>query len=142
MGRHMAANLVRAGFAVHGVDINEKNLKMADEMGIKPFDKINQACEGLTGNDFVITSLPDTSDVEKTMVTKGGILESVADKEGCMIIDTSTVSPIASQQFHKVAKETNCRFLDAPVAGGVPGAKNGSLVFMVGAGSEEDFEYS
>ena len=44
MGLHMAANLVRAGFAVHGVDINEKNLKMADEMGIKPFDKINQAC--------------------------------------------------------------------------------------------------
>ena len=57
-----------------------------------------------------------------------------------MIIDSSTISPITSKDLNKKAKDYGMTYLDAPVSGGVPGATNGTLTFMVGAESEQVFE--
>jgi len=57
-----------------------------------------------------------------------------------MVCDTSTISPIASKEFYKTAKDLGMRFCDTPMSGGIMGAQNGTLTFMVGAGSDEDFE--
>ena len=104
MGLAMASNLVkRGGFTVHGVDLNEKTLAKAQELGIEPFDKIDEACKGLTGEDFVVTCLPKTEHIEKAMMKDGGVIASAP--KGCMIVDTSTIHPIASKQFFQLAKD-------------------------------------
>jgi 3-hydroxyisobutyrate dehydrogenase len=139
MGLHMANNLIKGGFAVRGVDLSERALKEAEKFGIEPFDQIDKACKDLTSEDYIVTSLPKTEDVEHAMIR--GVLPSL-EGTGSMIIDTSTIHPTASKQFYKFAQEAGATYCDAPVNGGVPGAESGTLVTMVGAGSEKDFERS
>lgn len=69
-----------------------------------------------------------------------GILNSAS--EGTFICDVSTISPIASGQFAEAAQKKGMTFVDSPMSGGIMGAKAGTLTFMVGANSEEDFEKS
>jgi len=57
-----------------------------------------------------------------------------------MICDTSTISPIASKEFAKTARDAGMRFCDTPMSGGIMGAQNGTLTFMVGSHNIEDFE--
>lgn len=90
---HMANNLIKGGFAVRGVDLSERVLKEAEKLGIEPFDQIDKACKDLTSDDYVVTCLPKTQDVEQAMVR--GVLPSLQGT-GSMIIDTSTIHPIAS----------------------------------------------
>ena len=87
--------------------------------------------------DYIVTSLPRTQDVEKVLHMDGGIFASAAPKT--MIVDSSTISPIAAKEFYESAKEKDMTFLDTPMSGGIMGAANGSLTFMVG--SKENDEY-
>jgi 2-hydroxy-3-oxopropionate reductase len=88
-------------------------------------------------SDVVITMLPDTPDVEWAFSGKDGILDGV--RPGMLLIDMSTVSPIAVRRLAREARVRDCSFLDAPVSGGEIGAQNGTLSIMAG-GEESAFK--
>ena len=84
-----------------------------------------------------MTSVPATKDVEEVLAGPGGIFENA--KKGTYIVDTSTISPIASKEFAAEAKKRDLIFVDSPMSGGITGAQNGTLTFMVGC-DKENFE--
>jgi 2-hydroxy-3-oxopropionate reductase len=81
--------------------------------------------------------LPDSPQVSEIVADEGGILEGV--KEGSLIIDMSTISPVVTGELAEQIQEKGAAMLDAPVSGGDVGAQNGTLSIMVG-GDEADFE--
>lgn len=82
----------------------------------------------------MITSVPATKDVEEILKGKDGIFNNA--KKGTCIVDTSTISPVASKDFAADAKKKDMIFVDSPMSGGIAGAQNGTLTFMVGCEKE------
>jgi len=70
--------------------------------------------------DYIVFSLPKTSDVEKVLKDKDGVFNN-ANKDTC-IVDTSTISPIAAKEFSETAKKHGMKYLDTPMSGGIMGA--------------------
>jgi 2-hydroxy-3-oxopropionate reductase len=133
MGRPMALNLIAAGHSlvVSGArtvpeDIRNAGAVVADNLA----DVARQA-------DIIIVMVPDTPDVEQALFSKDGIAAGLS--AGKLVIDMSSISPIATKEFAKKINALECEYLDAPVSGGDVGAKAGSLTIMVG-GSPEAFE--
>jgi len=98
MGLSMAGNLVKSGFVVKGCDLSDDTLAKAKDMGIHPTKVVAEAAVDV---DFIVSSLPRTSDVEKVLTMKGGVFENASPDT--MILDTSTISPIASKELAKAA---------------------------------------
>ena len=67
----------------------------------------------------------------------GGIFANASPNT--MIVDSSTISPIAAKEFYEQAKEKDMCFLDTPMSGGIMGAANGTLTFMVGSKENDEF---
>jgi len=86
--------------------------------------------------DIVITMVPDTPDVEKVLFGKDGVAEGLS--KGKLVIDMSSISPIATKDFATRINALGCDYLDAPVSGGEVGAKAGTLTIMIG-GPESAF---
>jgi len=78
----------------------------------------------------VITMLPNSPHVKSVVLGKDGVLEGA--KKGLVLIDMSSIAPLASQEVEKACAEKGVRMLDAPVSGGEPKAIDGSLAIMVG----------
>jgi len=135
MGLPMALNLHKSGFAVHGFDLNPEAVAAAKKVGIIPATSIADAVKDV---DFVVTALPKTDHVEKALTMEGGIFKSA--KKGTVICDTSTISPMASKKFHAESKEHGLLFCDTPMSGGIMGAHNKTLSFMVGCSDDKEFE--
>ncbi len=76
-------------------------------------------------------------EVGELVAGDGGLLKTA--REGSLIVDMSTSSPLLARQLHSTAKDRGVRMLDAPVSGGDVGARDGTLSIMVG-GEEDDFE--
>ncbi len=135
MGRPMAKNLMEAGYelVLHNRS-PEKAEELAEEGNAiaagSPME-VAEAC------DIVITMLPDSPDVEAVVAGEGGVLEGIRD--GALLVDMSTISPVVTEELSEKARENGASMLDAPVSGGDVGAIEGTLSIMVG-GSEEDFE--
>lgn len=87
--------------------------------------------------DIIIMMVPDTPDVEAALFIGNGVAAGL--KPGKIVIDMSSISPIATKAFAKKINALGCDYLDAPVSGGEVGAKNASLSIMVG-GPEACFE--
>jgi 2-hydroxy-3-oxopropionate reductase len=87
--------------------------------------------------DIVITMVPDTPDVEKVLFGQDGVAEGLSKSK--LVIDMSSISPIATKEFAARINALGCDYLDAPVSGGEVGAKAGTLTIMVG-GPEAAFE--
>jgi 2-hydroxy-3-oxopropionate reductase len=87
--------------------------------------------------DIVFLMLPDTPDVEKVLFGEQGVAAGFA--KGKVVVDMSSISPIATKQFAARIRATGADYLDAPVSGGEVGAKNATLSIMVG-GEEATFE--
>ena len=132
MGMPMARRLAAAGYHVRGYDVSAEIMR---EIG--GLDGFTPA-PGLTGlgTDVVLLSLPD-SDVVEHVLLAGGLLDSVP--EGGMVIDMSSSDPARTRDLAARAAESRVALIDAPVSGGVAGARAGSLTIMVG-GSPEAFE--
>jgi 2-hydroxy-3-oxopropionate reductase len=81
-------------------------------------------------SDVVIIMVPDTPDVKNVLFSAGGVAEGL--KPGTLVIDMSSISPIATKDFAKKVNDLGCDYLDAPVSGGEVGAKQASLTIMVG----------
>lgn len=132
MGRPMAAHLIAAG---HEVTINRVKpvSQFLVEQGGKP---AASAREAVAEAEVVILMLPDTPDVEDVLFGKDGIIDALAP--GALVIDMSSISPVATKTFAEKVKAKGADYLDAPVSGGEVGAKNAALTIMVG-GSEAAF---
>src|SRR5690606_35457776 len=88
-------------------------------------------------SDVIITMLPDSPDVEAVVLGENGILEGA--KDGTLVIDMSTISPVVTRTLAKAFRSKGVKLLDAPVSGGDKGAIAGTLSIMAG-GDAEDFE--
>jgi 3-hydroxyisobutyrate dehydrogenase-like beta-hydroxyacid dehydrogenase len=100
MGLNMAGNLHKNGFEVKGYDLSEATLKKAESMGIKPSTTIKDVS---TEVDYIVTSLPRTQDVETILREDGGVFASASPNT--LIVDSSTISPIAAKEFSEQAKK-------------------------------------
>jgi 2-hydroxy-3-oxopropionate reductase len=88
-------------------------------------------------SDVVILMVPDTPDVERVLFAEGGVAEGLS--EGKLVIDMSSIDPIATRAFAEKVREKGADYIDAPVSGGEVGAKNASLTIMCG-GEPEAFQ--
>lgn len=133
MGRPMAKNLVKAGYALKVFDLNKAAVEDVVAAGCEAagsLAEIGEACE------VIITMLPNSPHVKAVVLGKGGLIESV--KEGTLIVDMSSIAPDASKEMEAALKAKGIRMIDAPVSGGEPKAVEGTLAIMVG-GDEADF---
>ena len=134
MGKPMACNLLKAGFMVNVLTRTKSKVEDLIAQGAVWCDTPKAIAQS---SDVVITNLPDTPDVEQVVAGKEGVFEGA--RPGMLIIDMSTISPVASRKLAQQAQALGCDFLDAPVSGGDIGAQNATLTIMVG-GSEKAFQ--
>jgi 2-hydroxy-3-oxopropionate reductase len=133
MGREMALNLLKAGFAVCAYDVRKEAI---DDLVTQGATGVGSPADAARDADIVISMLPDTPQVEEIIYAEGGLLAS--PPRGRLLVDMSTISPVAVRRMHADLKAAGVEFLDAPVSGGPVGAKNASLSIMVG-GDRESF---
>lgn len=133
MGRPMLERLLRAGYKAKCSRVKPASEYLVD-LGA---DRALTPTEAATDADVIILMLPDTDDVSNVLFGNEGVAQAL--KPGALVIDMSSISPVATKEFaHKVA-EAGASYLDAPVSGGEIGAREGTLSIMVG-GSEGDFK--
>ena len=133
MGRPMAERLVRSGEDVRCHRIKEPSRYLV-ELGAK---EAATALEAASEADFVVLMLPDTPQVEEVLFGAEGVVASL--KPGAVVIDMSSISPVATRAFAAKVGEAGAHYLDAPVSGGEIGAREGTLSIMVG-GAEGIFQ--
>jgi 3-hydroxyisobutyrate dehydrogenase len=133
MGAPMAANLVKSGERVSGFDVVAASLQTAVQDGVEIAPNARSA---VATADIVVTMLPAGEHV--VSVWKDVL---PAAKKGALFIDCSTIDVTSARTAHALAAEHGIASLDAPVSGGVGGAKAATLTFMIG-GSEEAFARS
>jgi 3-hydroxyisobutyrate dehydrogenase len=134
----MAANLAKKGFSVVALDVSEAAV-----------NKLKSAHQNVTGArtpkevaakaKYIVTMLPSSPHVQSVYAGADGIFESI--QSGSLLIDSSTIDPLVAREVATKAKQHKSDFVDAPVSGGVGGAEQGTLTFMVG-GEKDVFERS
>ena len=134
MGAFMAGNLLEAG---HELVVHNRTRTKAERLAQRGARVADSPREVAEGSDVVITMLPGPPQVEEVVAGDGGLLEGA--REGSLIIDMSTSSPILARELARTARNKAVGMLDAPVSGGDVGARDGTLSIMVG-GEEDDFE--
>ena len=134
MGEPMATNLVKAGFDVIGFDLIEEAKKKAERNGIQIAEDAVSASENV---DALISMLPASEQVESLYLGEDGLLSKL-DKT-VLIIDCSTIAPDSAIKVANQAKDLGLSMVDAPVSGGVVGAQESTLTFIVG-GAENNVE--
>jgi 2-hydroxy-3-oxopropionate reductase len=132
MGRPMAGHLIGAGQTLHLHRVKPISQHLVDQGGIA----CSSAREVAEKSDIVILMLPDTPDVETVLFGEDSVEEGLA--AGKLVIDMSSISPVATKQFAERLRRKDIGYVDAPVSGGEVGAKNAALTIMAG-GSEADF---
>jgi 2-hydroxy-3-oxopropionate reductase len=127
MGRPMAKHLLAKG---HALVVHNRSAQAVDELvaagatsGTSPVDVARRS-------DIIITMLPDTPDVERVISGADGIVNGL--KSGAIVIDMSSISPVAARRLASLVASKGGTMLDAPVSGGEIGAINASLSIMVG----------
>ena len=132
MGLPMALNLVKAGHDVVAFDVMDAARQAAADAGLTVAES---GVDAVAGAEGVITMFPAGKHVLDAY--QGGLLDAAAP--GTLFIESSTIAVDEARAAHELALAAGHRNVDAPVSGGVVGAENGTLAFMVG-GSDEDFE--
>ncbi len=132
MGRPMALNLKAAG---HDLIVPDRK-SLTDELRAAA-TVVGDAAAVAEAAEIVILMLPDTPDVERVLFGPHGVAEGLT--AGKLVIDMSSISPIATKGFAARINAQGCDYLDAPVSGGEVGAKAASLTIMIG-GPEAAFE--
>jgi 2-hydroxy-3-oxopropionate reductase len=133
MGTPMVMNLIAAG---HQLFVHTRS-KMPAPIAQSNASICLNAQSVAERADIIITMLPDTPDVETVLFGDKGVVAGLST--GKVVIDMSSISPIATKQFAQRINKLGCEYLDAPVSGGEVGAINATLSIMVGA-SESAFE--
>jgi 2-hydroxy-3-oxopropionate reductase len=133
MGRPMAANLQAAG---HRLFVLEKS-KASAELVAKGATACATANEIAKKSEVIILVLPDTPQVEEVLFGDDGVARGLSN--GKIVVDMSSISPLATKEFAKRVNGCGAEYLDAPVSGGEVGAKAASLTIMVG-GTQKTFD--
>jgi len=131
MGNPMAMNVLKAGFALTVYDKNPRvmeNLVQAGARGAASPRQVLENCEVL------LTSLPGSPEVESLYLEAGGLVEQM--KPGNVLVDLSSVLPSTPRKIEASAKARGVQFLEAPVSGGVTGARAGTLAIMTGGDAQ------
>ena len=131
MGNPMAGNVLKASFPMTVFDMNPKAMENLIEAGAR---RARSAREVVEQSEIVLTSLPASPDVEAIYLEPGGLVE--AAKPGTILIDLSSVLPSTPRKIEPQAKKRGVHFLEAPVSGGVSGARAATLAIMVGGDAE------
>jgi 2-hydroxy-3-oxopropionate reductase len=134
MGRPMARNLLQAGF---GLVVHSRSPGPVDELVAAGAERGTDAGDVASRSEVVITMLPDTPDVELVLRGERGVVGGI--RAGSLVIDMSTIRPLAAKGFAEAFERRNVSMLDAPVSGGERGAIEGTLSIMVG-GSAAAFD--
>ena len=137
MGLPMAKNLAAAGHEITGFDVARPAVAAASDAGLAVADSGTDAA---TAAEVVITMFQSGTQVLDAYRGTGdapGLLAVAAP--GALFIDCSTIAVDEARAAHELAEAAGHRSLDAPVSGGVVGAENATLAFMVG-GTDDDFE--
>jgi len=133
MGKPMAMNLLKAGYSLTVYDIVPEKIKEVVGAGAKAGSSSKDVAEK---SEIIITMLPNSPEVKDAVLGADGVLDGA--KAGTILIDMSSIAPLASQEIAKEAGKKGVIVLDAPVSGGEPKAVEGTLAIMVG-GPEEAF---
>ncbi len=131
MGRPMALNLKAAGHELYVPD----RRSLADEVRAAAH-VLGDAAAVAEASDVIIVMVPDTPDVEAVLFGAHGVAEGLT--KGKLVIDMSSISPIATKDYAARINKLGCDYVDAPVSGGEVGAKAASLTIMAG-GTEAAF---
>ena len=134
MGKPMAKNLVKAGYDLVVYDIAAAAVKELGETGAQAAASVAEVAQAA---GIIFTMLPNSPHVKEVVLGAGGILENA--KEGTIIVDMSSISPIVSREIAAACGEKGVTLLDAPVSGGEPKAIDGTLAIMAG-GDEAAFK--
>ena len=134
MGRPMAGHLLDGG---HEVVTASHRTPPAQELLDKGLVLLDSAHEVAAAAEVIIIMVPDTPQVEAVLFGDKGVAEGLSS--GKLVIDMSSISPIATADFAARIEALGCDYLDAPVSGGEVGAKAASLTIMVG-GKQAAFE--
>jgi 3-hydroxyisobutyrate dehydrogenase-like beta-hydroxyacid dehydrogenase len=134
MGKPMAGNVLKAGHALHVFARNPEKARELVKQGAK---LLASPAEVAAASDTVVLSLPFDPEVEEVLLGTRGIAEGA--KPGLLILDTTTGSTKAAVQIAERLRPRGITYLDAPVSGGVKGAIEGKLTFVVG-GEGPDIE--
>ncbi len=131
MGANMATNLLKANYDVMGYDLNNEFVENLLPKGLQKANTLNDISRN---TDVVITMLPNGNIVEEVY---DNIIEKL--KPGTLLVDCSTIDVEKARELYKKCEIKNLLSLDAPVSGGVGGAEQATLTFMVG-GTENAYK--
>jgi len=134
MGKPMAKNLLKAGHTLVVFDVVEAPVKELVEAGATAGTSPRDVA---ARNDLIITMLPNSPHVKKAVLGEGGVIEGA--RLGSVLVDMSSIAPLASREVAAELAKKGVEMLDAPVSGGEPKAIDGTLAIMVG-GKEAVFE--
>jgi 2-hydroxy-3-oxopropionate reductase len=134
MGKPMAANLMKAGHALFIYDVVKAPVAQLSAKGATACASAKEAAENA---EVIVLMLPDTPDVEAAIFGENGVASGA--RPGSIVVDMSSISPIATRRFAERLGANGVEMLDAPVSGGQIGAENATLSIMVG-GKAEVFE--
>ena len=132
MGKSMAANLQKKGFQLHVNDLNQAAVNELVALGAQaaPVEQIARNCS------IVVTMLPSSVEVEQIALSPIGIFANA--QPGTLLMDMSTIDPLATDKLAKLAAAKGLSMVDAPVGRLAEHADRGESLFMVGA-SDADF---
>ena len=126
MGKPMALNLIKGGHELHVFSLPNVPQDVVSA-GAKACANGKEVAQQA---DIIIIMVPDTPHVQSALFDEGGVAEGLS--KGKIVVDMSSISPIATKEFAKKINALSCEYLDAPVSGGEVGAKAGTLSIMVG----------
>jgi len=135
MGKPMAKNLIKAGYNLIVYDLVAEAVQ---EVALTGAQAAHSIADVARIADVVITMLPNSPHVKEVILGDNGVLTNI--KSGAIIVDMSSISPLASQEIEAECAKKGVSLLDAPVSGGEPKAIEGTLAIMVG-GDESVFEH-
>ena len=133
MGKPMAGHLLKGGYRLV---VHNRSRGAVDELVAAGATAAASPAEVARAATVVITMLPDTPDVERVLTGPDGVLSAI--QKDAIVIDMSSISPVATERLAKAVAEKGASMLDAPVSGGEIGAINAALSIMVG-GEEAAF---
>ncbi|PYM20097.1 MAG: 3-hydroxyisobutyrate dehydrogenase, partial [Candidatus Rokuibacteriota bacterium] len=132
MGGPMALNVLKAGHTLVVSDVRQESAKPHLDQGAAWAETPEEVARG---SEVIFTSLPSPREVEAVALGPDGILHGAA--RGAVYVDLSTSSATLIRHIHRVFAEVReVHVLDAPVSGGVPGARSGKLAVLVGGDDE------
>ena len=134
MGKPMAGHLIKAGNTVYAYDVVPAGVEELVKLGATACDSNKEVAQK---GDIVIVMVPDTPDVEKVLFGHNGVVEGISP--GKIVVDMSSISPVATKEFARALAEKGVEMIDAPVSGGQVGAENAALTIMAG-GKQEVFD--